>query len=71
MLFNNSTVSLSAAKKCCSSEDSKITSCCSRPVDEAIREKAYYLWEEAGCPESDGSNFWEAAKEFFAAAETR
>lgn len=23
-----------------------------------IREKAYYLWLNAGCPEGDGKDFW-------------
>ena len=27
-------------------------------MDETIREKAYYLWEQAGRPETDGVEFW-------------
>lgn len=31
-----------------------------------IREYAYELWENAGCPEGDGSDFWvEAEKQLF------
>lgn len=33
--------------------------------EEAIREKAYYLWEEAGRPECDGSQFWLEAEKYF------
>jgi DNA polymerase III alpha subunit len=29
---------------------------------EMIREKAYYLWEQAGRPEGDGKEFWEQAE---------
>lgn len=32
-------------------------------TDEMIREKAYYLWIEAGSPECDGKEFWEKACE--------
>ncbi len=28
-----------------------------------IREQAYLLWEEAGCPEGDGSEFWVQAEQ--------
>ena len=31
---------------------------------ESIRNKAYFLWEEAGCPEGDGVNFWIAAEQW-------
>jgi hypothetical protein len=27
-----------------------------------IHELAYYKWEEAGCPEGDGQEFWYAAE---------
>lgn len=33
--------------------------------EEAIREKAYYLWEEAGRPECDGFKFWLEAERYF------
>lgn len=26
--------------------------------EEYIRVRAYYLWEQAGCPRCDGSEFW-------------
>lgn len=26
--------------------------------EDTVREKAYLLWEEAGCPEGDGAHFW-------------
>ena len=29
---------------------------------EAIRVRAYYLWEQAGCPEGGDIEFWERAK---------
>ena len=33
------------------------------PDAQAIREKAYLLWEEAGRPESDGVEFWLRAEQ--------
>lgn len=33
------------------------------PLEEYIRTRAYYLWEEAGRPEDDGTTFWEKAAE--------
>jgi hypothetical protein len=33
------------------------------PLEEYIRTRAYYLWEEAGRPEGDGIIFWEKAAE--------
>ena len=34
------------------------------PCEDAVREKAYLLWEQAGYPEGDGSEFWlEAEKQ--------
>jgi hypothetical protein len=34
-------------------------------TDDAIRLRAYFLWEAAGCPEGDGVNYWtEAEREF-------
>jgi len=34
------------------------------PSEEEIRARAYFLWEQAGCPEGDGLRFWlEAEKE--------
>jgi len=35
------------------------------PIDQAVRDRAYILWEEAGRPESDGVEFWlQAEREF-------
>jgi hypothetical protein len=28
------------------------------PSEDAVRERAYALWEEAGRPEGDGTQFW-------------
>jgi len=33
------------------------------PLEQYIRTHAYYLWVEAGCPESDGVEFWMKSKE--------
>lgn len=46
---------------CCGSNDDQ--NCCSSStaessIEDAIREKAYLLWEEAGKPLSDGKEFW-------------
>ena len=41
------------------------TSECESPSEvcpEAIREKAYLMWEQAGYPEGDGVDFWVAAE---------
>ena len=29
--------------------------------DQRVREKAYFLWREEGCPEGRGKEFWERA----------
>jgi hypothetical protein len=43
-------------KKCCKGNSCK--------KEEAVRTLAYLKWEQAGCPEGDGSAFWlEAEKE--------
>jgi hypothetical protein len=26
--------------------------------EQAVREKAYFLWQAAGCPQGDGAEFW-------------
>jgi hypothetical protein len=31
-------------------------------LQEAVRERAYQKWQEAGCPEGDGQEFWVAAE---------
>ena len=39
--------------------------CCSissSPSEDEIRERAYFLWEEAGRPLSDGTEFWTEAE---------
>lgn len=33
------------------------------PTEEAVRERAYLLWEEAGRPEGDGVDFWVRAEQ--------
>lgn len=33
------------------------------PTEEQIRERAYYLWEIAGCPKGRDQEFWFMAKE--------
>jgi hypothetical protein len=33
------------------------------PTEEAIRARAFYLWEAAGRPESDGVEFWLRAEQ--------
>jgi hypothetical protein len=30
--------------------------------DQTIRERAYYLWEQDGCPEGQADEFWERAR---------
>ena len=32
-------------------------------TDNAIAERAYHLWESRGCPEGDGQDDWQVAKE--------
>ena len=27
-------------------------------IEEQIKRRAFQLWEEAGCPEGDGTEFW-------------
>jgi Protein of unknown function (DUF2934) len=46
---------LSATSDCCTDQKN----CCQ---EEEIKVKAYLLWEQAGCPESDGTEFWIAAE---------
>lgn len=38
--------------------------CCSISIsrEDLIRERAYFLWEEAGRPEGDGIDFWVEAE---------
>lgn len=45
--------------------------CCgSNLCQDAVRERAYLLWEQAGYPSGDGTDFWYAAEqELFAEAE--
>jgi len=31
---------------------------CVAAEESSVRERAYELWQEAGCPESDGVEFW-------------
>ena len=33
------------------------------PSEQAVRERAYILWEEAGRPDSDGVEFWLQAEQ--------
>lgn len=47
---------LSLSTWCCNNETSEV-------CENAIRERAYQLWEEAGRPCGDGENFWLAAKQ--------
>lgn len=46
-------------------QDCTETTCCQTPegseqdtCEQAIREQAYLLWEQAGKPEGDGTDFW-------------
>ncbi len=32
-------------------------------TEQRIRERAYHLWQKAGCPEGQEEVFWQAAKE--------
>jgi hypothetical protein len=32
------------------------------PSEELVRERAYLLWESAGCPSGDGVEFWVRAE---------
>lgn len=41
------------------------TRCLLKPKEEYIREKAYYLWEQAGEPESKDLDFWLEAEEYY------
>jgi hypothetical protein len=34
-------------------------------LEHAIRRRAYELWEQAGCPEGRGDQFWHAARAEF------
>lgn len=54
------------SKKSCGETAGQLsaTSCCEQQLCEtAVRERAYYLWEEAGYPEGDGADFWYQAEE--------
>ena len=31
-------------------------------VDQAVRERAYFLWQKEGCPEGREQEFWERAR---------
>jgi len=31
-------------------------------TEDMVRERAYFLWELAGCPEGDGVEFWVRAE---------
>jgi Zn finger protein HypA/HybF involved in hydrogenase expression len=46
-------------------EQLSATPCCEKETccKDAVRERAYQLWEEAGCPCCDGENFWLAAEQ--------
>jgi hypothetical protein len=33
------------------------------PTRDEIARTAYYIWEERGCPEGDGAEFWFEAEE--------
>jgi hypothetical protein len=49
---------------CCSISSAQDSICSSSSKEDAIRNKAYLLWEEAGRPECDGTEFWiEAEKQ--------
>lgn len=58
-------ISQLSASSCCSSKEE----CCNASIEDAIREKAYQLWEQAGCPQSDGVEFWLSAKQELEAIE--
>jgi len=32
-------------------------------LEEQVRERAYFLWQEAGCPENNSDGFWQRARE--------
>jgi hypothetical protein len=32
------------------------------PTDQVVRERAYLLWEQAGCPEGRTDDFWHLAQ---------
>lgn len=34
----------------------------SHPCCEQVRELAYFKWQQSGCPECDGTEFWLAAE---------
>jgi hypothetical protein len=33
-----------------------------RDLEQAVRERAYHMWTEAGCPEGNADGFWLAAQ---------
>lgn len=35
---------------------------CNKVCSSSVRELAYSLWEQAGCPTGDGSEFWYLAE---------
>ena len=39
-----------------------------RPSDDDIRTLAYFRWEQAGCPDGDGCEFWYSAENAVRAA---
>lgn len=45
-----------------SMETNPISFCDQQNHEQAVRELAYHLWERAGRPEGDGSNFWHEAE---------
>jgi hypothetical protein len=45
---------LSATSECCSGK---------KLCQNAVRERAYLLWEKAGYPSGDGTDFWVAAEQ--------
>ena len=40
----------------------------SRPSEDEVRKLAYFKWEQAGCPDGDGCEFWLAAENALMAA---
>ena len=63
-MMSNKTVSLEIPTSCSGIRNIE-ENICEKKQEERIRELAYYLWEEAGRPDCDGSSFWiEAEKQF-------
>jgi len=42
----------------------------SHPSEDAVRQRAYELWEQDGCPTGTPDAFWHRAREELAAGET-